>query len=127
MYRGAMSKIFEKRASNEFDSEMMSLTASVLQRNPDISTLWNIRREYFLKLKEENSEDLQILLDKELSLTEACLYANPKSYCIFHQRCWIMENSEEPNWKREVDLCTRYLDKDERNCELPMNLNNKSK
>lgn len=116
VYRGAMSRIHEKRSAGELDPELMALTAGVLQRNPDISTLWNIRREYFLQLKEEKADNLQELFDKELSLTEACLHANPKSYCVWHQRSWILENSEEPKWQREVDLCTKYLKLDERNC-----------
>lgn len=119
-YRHAMGRILEKRNSQEFDKEMMSLTAVVLQRNPDIATLWNIRRECLLKLKEsttDDSESINEVFEKDLSLTEACLHVNPKSYCVFHHRCWLLENSDEPNWQREVNLCTKYLKLDERNCE----------
>lgn len=117
-YRIAMDRIYAKRAtSTEYDAEMMQLTAGVLQRNPDVSTLWNIRRECLLKLKEANAADVQDVFDKDLSLTRACLEVNPKSYCAWHHRSWILENTVAPNWQREVNLCTEYLKKDERNCK----------
>jgi len=56
-YRAAMGRIQKKREAGELDSEMLTLTVQILQRNPDVSTLWNIRRECVLeklsKLKEE--------------------------------------------------------------------------
>lgn len=115
-----MDRILAKRAeSTEFDAEMMQLTAGVLQRNPDVSTLWNIRRECLLKLKESDADNVQEVFDKDLSLTRTCLEVNPKSYCAWHHRCWILENTIEPNWQREVNICTEYLKKDERNCMYP--------
>lgn len=113
-----MERIFAKRAaSTEYDAEMMQLTAGVLQRNPDITTLWNIRRECLLKLKETSADDVEEVFDKDLSLTRACLEVNPKSYCAWHHRRWILKNVMEPNWQREVHICTEYLKKDERNCK----------
>lgn len=117
-YRAAMSKIIQKRAANEYDDELMKLTAGILTRNPDVYTLWNIRREFLLKLKENTPDDVQATYTKELQLTETCLQANPKSYCAWHHRCWILENITEPDWQHEVSLCTKYLRLDERNCEL---------
>lgn len=113
-----MTMIFEKRAANEYDVEMMQLTAGVLSRNPDVSTLWNIRRELLLQIKEANNDGVQEIFDKDLVLTETCLQVNPKSYCAWHHRCWILENTIEPNWDREVNICTKYLKLDERNCKF---------
>lgn len=114
-----MARILEKRAADENDSEMLKLTEAILSRNPDILTLWNIRRECLLKIKEEKSEDeTQEIFNQELSFTEICLQANPKSYGAWHQRCWILKNSPEPDWNREVAICTKYLKMDERNCRL---------
>lgn len=115
-YQTAMAKILEKRAAEEYDDEMMQLVGGILLRNPDVSTLWNIRRDYLLKIKELNGDDLQAVFDKELSFTENSLHANPKSYCAWHHRCWILENSPTPNWESELALCTKYLKMDERNC-----------
>lgn len=115
-YLAAMNRILKKKESAEYDEEMMQLVASILTRNPDVSTLWNIRRLCLLQLKASDAVDEQALFDKDLGFTEQCLHANPKSYCVWHQRCWILENSPTPNWQREVSLCTKYLKMDERNC-----------
>lgn len=112
-----MAQILTKKAADEYDDEMMLLVAGILTRNPDVATLWNIRRNCLLKIKERDDADVQTIFDKDLSFTEVCLQANPKSYCAWHHRCWILENSPTPNWQREVTLCTKYLKMDERNCK----------
>ncbi|XP_031617079.1 geranylgeranyl transferase type-2 subunit alpha [Contarinia nasturtii] len=114
-YRVAMSKIIEKRAAEQYDAEIMQLTTGVLSRNPDVFTLWNIRREFLLKLKADKPDEVQETYTKDLQLTQTCLQVNPKSYCAWHHRCWILENITEPKWDDEVKLCTKYLQLDERN------------
>ncbi|EDV94797.1 geranylgeranyl transferase type-2 subunit alpha [Drosophila grimshawi] len=47
-YRAAMTRIQIKRSSGELDDELLNLTVQILLRNPDVSTLWNIRRECVL-------------------------------------------------------------------------------
>lgn len=42
-----------QRKAGELDDEILRITAQVLTENPDISTLWNIRKETILKIKEE--------------------------------------------------------------------------
>uniref|UniRef100_A0A182Y0L2 Geranylgeranyl transferase type-2 subunit alpha n=1 Tax=Anopheles stephensi TaxID=30069 RepID=A0A182Y0L2_ANOST len=115
MFRAAMGRIFEKKSAQEYDSEMMDLTAKLLGSNPDIATLWNLRRMCILALKESNTEDIQSVFDKDLGFTEMCLMVNPKSYCAWHHRCWILENAPAADWQKEVELCTKYLKLDERN------------
>ncbi|XP_030562184.1 geranylgeranyl transferase type-2 subunit alpha [Drosophila novamexicana] len=65
-YRAAMTRIQKKRSAGELDDELLGLTVQILQRNPDISTLWNIRRECVLR----KTGELQSTL-KELEATEA--------------------------------------------------------
>lgn len=116
-YRNGMDKIFTLRSSNNYDSTLLDLCGKILSVNPDISTLWNIRRECILKMTAENEEN-NSLFERDLSFTEMCLQVQPKSYGAWHHRVWILENSPAPDWNREVNLCTLYLKKDERNCKL---------
>ncbi|XP_059481314.1 geranylgeranyl transferase type-2 subunit alpha [Neocloeon triangulifer] len=116
IYTAVMGKIVKKREAGELDDEMMSLTSQTLVRNPDIYTLWNIRREIFVAYKKEkNDEEMAPLVDSEVRLTESCLQVNPKSYCAWHHRGWVLDLHPSPNWKRELALCTKFLMMDERN------------
>lgn len=115
-YRAGMTKILSKRHDNELDDEMLNLTGQILSRNPDVYTLWNIRKECILKMQEDKEvADVQGIYDKDLNFTEQCLMVNPKSYGGWHHRCWILENCPEPNWEKELSLCNKYLKLDERN------------
>ena len=44
-YRHAMAAILARRRDGQQDEKQLQLTAQVLTVNPDIHTLWNIRRE----------------------------------------------------------------------------------
>lgn len=107
-----MQKILHKKSISVFDSELMQLTAVILSRNPDISLLWNLRRQTIVDLNDD------ALFSKDLEFTESCLLVNPKSYCVWHHRCWFLETMTSPNWEREVTVCTKYLKMDERNCKF---------
>ncbi|KZC09465.1 Geranylgeranyl transferase type-2 subunit alpha, partial [Dufourea novaeangliae] len=113
-YRAGMSLVFQKRKDKTYDDELMMVIERLLIENPDIYTLWNIRREAFTN-NEWSEERLNESYRHELVLTENCLKQNPKSYYAWYQRIWIMEHMAEPDWKRELMLCTKYLDIDERN------------
>jgi len=63
------------------------------------------------------SEEMMKIYDKELYFLEQCLRVNPKCYSTWHQRCWIMDKVEVPDWKRELALCNKFLEYDERNCK----------
>ncbi|CAH2066826.1 unnamed protein product, partial [Iphiclides podalirius] len=92
VFKNAMQKIQLKRQQCEFDKDLLELTGKVLMSNPDIYTLWNIRREILQQIKNINTEDdLTKVFDDELSMTEYCLKINPKSYCAWHQREWMNE------------------------------------
>ncbi|XP_039443904.1 geranylgeranyl transferase type-2 subunit alpha isoform X2 [Culex pipiens pallens] len=115
-FRAGMERILAKKERAELDEELMLLTGKILSANPDVAMLWNLRRQClqtFAKADEETGG--QSLFDKDLSFTEMCLQVNPKSYCAWHHRCWVLENCPTPNWDKEVELCTKYLKMDERN------------
>ncbi|XP_034251418.1 geranylgeranyl transferase type-2 subunit alpha isoform X2 [Thrips palmi] len=115
-YRLAYGRIVEKRQAGERDEEGLQISQQILEMIPDIHSLWNYRREIIEHLKESGSEDdLQRRLESERHLTETCLRANPKSYGAWHHRTWVMDSMPSPDWQREVALCTKFLNLDERN------------
>ncbi|XP_053608103.1 geranylgeranyl transferase type-2 subunit alpha [Plodia interpunctella] len=117
IFKHAMHSIQTKRNQGELDKELLEITGKVLSSNPDIYTLWNIRREILIVFRKnvESDEDISKLYDDELYLTEHCLKINPKSYCAWHQREWVLAIRPDPDWKKEVTLCNTYLKLDERN------------
>lgn len=118
-YRNGMDKIFAMRQNSSFDQNLLDLSGKILSVNPDLSTLWNIRKECILKMTAGDEPDLT-LYERDLGFTEMCLQVQPKSYGAWHHRVWILENSPNPDWNREVNLCTLYLKKDERNCKFSL-------
>ncbi|XP_023322947.1 geranylgeranyl transferase type-2 subunit alpha [Eurytemora carolleeae] len=140
-YRKAMGVLLSRRAEGKLDDQQLVISGQVLQGNPDISTLWNIRKEILLHYinlgtqkekdvgegekgqeevdcgKEENvpMHDQDEMLSSELDLTQQCLIANPKSYGAWHHRTWCLEHMINPDWSRELALCRKFLKLDERN------------
>ena len=91
-YQKAIEAIFANRKAIKADANpeqkdiliktQMKLTSGVLMANPDISTLWNIRKQILndiLTVQDNEEEAHDIILRKELDLTVQCLQNNPKS------------------------------------------------
>lgn len=65
------------------------------------------------------SVDTDARTKDELGLTQQTLMKNPKSYGSWFHRGWTNEHlPDTPDWKRELELSERFLEKDDRNCEL---------
>ncbi|VIO88477.1 Protein prenyltransferase alpha subunit repeat containing protein [Brugia malayi] len=139
IYCKLRDRIFEKRMKGELDEEMLLLTASLLEKNPDIYTFWNIRRQVInllsMKLSEESDEENTKRKDRiflsELLLTEAslksslpstlgyfhifCIKANSKSYCAWFYRLWCFKQLSNPDIAEELAACEKFLKLDGRN------------
>ncbi|GAB6032594.1 hypothetical protein CHUAL_011485 [Chamberlinius hualienensis] len=78
--------------------------------------MWNFRKEilqHWMQIKKE--EELQSTMLNEISFTESCLRVNPKSYGSWFHRLWVLQNMPQPDWQKELQLCNKYLELDERN------------
>ncbi|GMS95744.1 hypothetical protein PENTCL1PPCAC_17919 [Pristionchus entomophagus] len=120
MFCNLRDQIFVQRSQNELNEDLLRLCEAVLVKNPDIYTLWNIRREVLDKLKEQSltgdeSINLERLYADELSLTEQCIKTNPKSYSAWFQRSWILNGQATPDLKKELAMCKEGLKMDCRN------------
>uniref|UniRef100_A0A914DJ68 Geranylgeranyl transferase type-2 subunit alpha n=1 Tax=Acrobeloides nanus TaxID=290746 RepID=A0A914DJ68_9BILA len=115
--------IFQKRSRGELDEEILRLTSEVLEKNPDIYTFWNIRRNALISMiqrtGDETDEDYEKrhneLMKNELELTRKAIMANPKSYSSWFQRYWVLEREISPDLKQELELCKTALAVDCRN------------
>ncbi|CAB0016524.1 unnamed protein product [Nesidiocoris tenuis] len=116
-YRDGMAQIATRREAKLLDWDTMGVISDVLRVNPDVYTLWNLRKEIILLLlsDDSNNEEPVKLGENELRLTESCLKINPKSYGAWHHRKWILENCPGLDLKIELALCTKYLKLDSRN------------
>ncbi|XP_077982832.1 geranylgeranyl transferase type-2 subunit alpha-like [Glandiceps talaboti] len=116
LYNAATEKAFEKRANKEYDDEALELTGQMLNANSDFSTMWNYRKEIFVDYKDKKTaEEMEKIFKNELHFLEICLQQNPKSYGVWHHRCFIMDTMPNADWKRELELCNKFLEYDERN------------
>ncbi|GLV42371.1 Rab geranylgeranyltransferase subunit alpha [Carabus blaptoides fortunei] len=116
IYQAGVAKVLSTRNVNEYNEEIFILTANLLVSNPDIYTMWNVRKETLLYLEKNRAEDeFCNILDNEVKLTEQCLLANPKSYGSWYHRYWVLKLHPHADWPKELALCTKYLTMDDRN------------
>lgn len=102
---GAVRKVLEAKARGDHNELYLNVAAGVLQKNPDVYSLWNYRREA-LEATLASSETAQEGARAELELTERCLLAQPKSYGTWHQRRWVIEKGHT-----DLDTELRLVDK----------------
>eukprot|EP00941_MAST-03F_sp_MAST-3F-sp1_P004435 g4435.t1 len=115
-YMKLSSKLLALRKARNFSKESLALTDAMLSRSVDFYTIWNFRREILQHLLQNASEsEKSEAYEKELTLVAHGLSKrNPKSYSLWYHRQWVIEKGLS-DLKRELELCTKFLRKDERN------------
>jgi geranylgeranyl transferase type-2 subunit alpha len=121
IYKHYMTKCITRIERSEFKEDGLALTENLLCVNPDLLSLWNLRRSIILALeKEKTQEILGKYYQNEISLSEQALKKNPKSYGSWLHRQWCLLRADNLkleflNWKHELAICNKYLSLDERN------------
>jgi len=113
-FTNGMSHVFQNRNIEKENESNLKISQKLLSGNPDVSTLWNIRKEIFLNMltREGNIDEL---FHEELMFLQNCLLVNPKSYGVWNQRVFVLKNMIKPNWNEELKLCDLFLKHDARN------------
>jgi geranylgeranyl transferase type-2 subunit alpha len=106
-----------QRSEHAVSEDALVANAKLLTVNPDQYTVWNHRREMLLAVQGSgNDEAWKRCVAAELELTATALRKNPKSYCAWFQRRWIVDKAA-CSLATELELCRKFLELDERNCE----------
>ncbi|CAI7999217.1 Geranylgeranyl transferase type-2 subunit alpha, partial [Geodia barretti] len=106
----------EGRGSSEADSRGAHpeprhfYSVELQERDPHLPPLFPVSHTH-LTSEEEALKACSV----EQSLTQQCLRVNPKSYCIWLHRQWVLDHSPRPDWTHEIGLCDLFLKYDERN------------
>ncbi|TRY64005.1 hypothetical protein TCAL_00783 [Tigriopus californicus] len=138
-YQTAMTAILDRRDAGCRDAVQLKMTAGILMSNPDVTVLWNIRKDVLQAhsacnrsepsekadladlttstglSQDETVSEFNAMLQKELDLTRQCLMTNPKSYGAWFHRTWCLARMQPPDWSQEVRLCDQFLALDDRN------------
>ncbi|KAK1942645.1 Geranylgeranyl transferase type-2 subunit alpha [Phytophthora citrophthora] len=117
MYHEVAGKVLEMKHQKLYEPSVLPLTSHLLLLNPEFHVVWSYRRQVIdaLVQKAEDPEtEQQELAQTELKLTLDALQRNPKSYSAWFQRQWIIDRGLG-DLKKEIGLCNKLLDLDERN------------
>ncbi|TMW61269.1 hypothetical protein Poli38472_013732 [Pythium oligandrum] len=122
MYHEVADKVLALRAQRVLAAHLLPLTSHVLLLNPEFHVIWGYRREILLSLLDKHAQSAteeamtpEEIAKTELKLTFEAIQRHPKSYSSWFQRQWIVDKGLCPDLKKEIALCNRLLDLDERN------------
>lgn len=102
------------RRGRPADPASLSLSATLLEHNPEAYTAWNFRREALGPVLAAGGAAAVEAAAAELALTEKALLRNPKSYAAWHARRWVVGH-RLASLAAEVRLVDALLDVDARN------------
>jgi hypothetical protein len=105
-----VAELTQRRQSNtntndddDDETTTFSLIEKALLVNPDPTFLWNHRREWILARSKQ--EDDSIVLQRELTLTQASLQRNPKAYGAWFHRKWILQHTDNlDDYQEQIEL-----------------------
>ncbi|KAH8914766.1 protein prenylyltransferase, partial [Atractiella rhizophila] len=106
-YQALLSDFNQRRRDKDFSTD-------------SLNTCWNSRRLIITKYLARcvPCRDLptrQTLYKQEVHLTTAALAQNPKVYCVWDYRKWVLENMPFPDWGKELGQIEMLLNADARN------------
>lgn len=107
-------RVLQARQDHQYDEESLKMSEQLVERNPEMYTVWNYRREYLQPILADGGDTAVNAAAHELKVTERALMRNPKSYSTFHHRKWIV-SSGFCSLEHELVLVETLLDADERN------------
>lgn len=107
-------RVLEARKCRDYSDKSLTMSAKLLEMNPEMYTVWNYRREYLEPKVKEGGDSALEAVQEELRLTEKALMRNPKSYATFNHRRWIVSTGF-CSLEHEIFLVEKLLDADERN------------
>ncbi|KAL0585683.1 hypothetical protein ABG067_004607 [Albugo candida] len=119
MYKDIVSKVLRMKNESVYDAQVaLPLTRHLLLLNQEFHIVWGYRRAIILHMskKEDITERSKMDLGKEeLKLTFEALQRNPKSYAAWFHRQWVLDRNLVENVQKEIHLCEKLLELDERN------------
>lgn len=121
-FRSLYAAGFAVRASSDLSTidESLTVTAKLLQVNPELYSMFNFRRELLLKRREALSYDeYRTLMLKELEANTKTVTKDHKCYAAWLHRRWILQQVDENTrleiLTAELKKCESLLKVDERN------------
>ncbi|KAE9317007.1 hypothetical protein PF008_g18860 [Phytophthora fragariae] len=117
MYHEVAGKVLELKRQQLYEPSALPLTSHLLLLNPEFHVVWNYRRQAIDALAakaQDPAAEMQEMAKTELKLTLDALQRNPKSYSAWFQRQWVIDRGLG-DLKKEIGLCDKLLDLDERN------------
>ncbi|KAJ1473035.1 hypothetical protein T484DRAFT_1637618 [Baffinella frigidus] len=122
--------ILQRKKEKLHDQDSLALCVKALEANPEFYTAWNFRREILgksvaaakAKFPEGGAplqEAVSSALAGELTLLEHAIGMNPKAYCLWVHREWVVGQmlaaGDDKVLASELALCDKLLQADERN------------
>eukprot|EP00033_Pygsuia_biforma_P003830 GCRY01004198.1.p1 GENE.GCRY01004198.1~~GCRY01004198.1.p1 ORF type:complete len:238 (+),score=46.23 GCRY01004198.1:212-925(+) len=120
-YQKHRAKVEELINSKEYTKAALIELSELLLINADLNLGWNFRKDVITHMLADDTpthfteEEKEELLKQELKFLEQAITLNPKSYCVWYHRRWVLDRMQAPDWARELKLCAKLLDLDQRN------------